>query len=73
MELAGKQMGIVGFGAIGSRVATIASAFGMKVAAYTSRPQEDIAPVVKMNIDELFSTSDIISLHCPLPDATFNI
>ena len=73
VELAGKQMGIVGFGAIGSRVAHIATAFGMKVAAHTSKPAEAIAPAVKMDLDELFATSDVISLHCPLTDDTSHL
>lgn len=69
-ELSGKQMGIVGYGAIGSKVALIAAAFGMTVAAYTSKSEHQIAPVLKMELDDLFKTSDIISLHCPLTNKT---
>ena len=72
-ELSGKQLGIIGFGAIGERVSKIGIAFGMKTAAFTSRPQNDISPVEKMDLDQLFATSDIISLHCPLNDKTFHI
>lgn len=71
IELADKQMGIVGFGRTGSAVARLASAFGMKVAAYTSKPQEALPEgVEKLSLDELFATSDVVSLHCPLVPAT---
>lgn len=71
IELAGKQMGIVGFGRTGSAVARLAQAFGMKVAAYTSKPQETLPDgVEKCSLDTLFATSDVVSLHCPLVPAT---
>ena len=71
IELAGKQMGIVGFGRTGSAVARLAGAFGMKVAAYTSKPQEALPEgVEKLSLDELFASSDVVSLHCPLVPAT---
>lgn len=73
IELAGKQIGIVGYGNIGSQVAKIALAFGMNVVAFTSKPQDKIGPVVKTDMDTLFSTSDIITLHCPLTDDTFHL
>lgn len=73
VELAGKQMGIVGYGAIGSRVAAIATAFGMRVAAFTSRPQSEIGPAEKMDLDTLFATSDVVSLHCPLTEKTLRL
>ena len=67
MELAGKTFGIVGLGNIGRRVAQIALAFGMKVKAFTSKPAETLPKgIVKADMKELFSTSDVISLHCPL-------
>lgn len=71
IELSGKQMGIVGFGRTGSAVARLASAFGMKVAAYTSKPQEALPEgVEKLSLDELFASSDVVSLHCPLVPST---
>ena len=71
IELAGKQMGIVGFGRTGSAVARLAQAFGMKVAAYTSKPQETLPDgVEKCSLESLFATSDVVSLHCPLVSAT---
>lgn len=72
-ELAGKRMGIVGYGAIGRQVGSIASAFGMEIAAYSSKEKEHIQPAVKMDLDTLFSTSDIISLHCPLTEETYHL
>ena len=67
MELAGKTMGIIGFGRIGRAVGTIAKAFGMKVIAYNrSRCEEGWAIGDYVNLDELLSTADVISLHCPL-------
>lgn len=70
-ELAGKTMGVVGFGNIGRAVSRIAHAFGMKVLAYTSKDQADLPEgVVKAAIDEVFAVSDIVSLHCPLTDTT---
>ncbi len=69
-ELAGKTFGIVGLGNIGKRVAQIALAFGMKVTAFTSKPAESLPEgIQKAELKDLFQTSDVISLHCPLtPD-----
>ena len=69
-ELAGKTFGIVGLGNIGKRVAQIALAFGMKVAAFTSKSAESLPEgIQKAELKDLFQTSDVISLHCPLtPD-----
>lgn len=74
IELAGKQMGIVGFGRTGSAVARLALAFGMKVMAYTSKPQSALPEgVEKMGLDVLFATSDVVSLHCPLTPTTHHL
>lgn len=69
MELAGKQMGIVGLGNIGMAVARIAQAFNMNVVAFTSK-KEPGPGIRSVSLDELFSTSDIVSLHCPLTPST---
>lgn len=73
-ELCGKVMGIVGLGNIGRRVSEIALAFGMKVQALTSK-SSDLLPagIRKANLGELLSTSDVISLHCPLTDDTLHL
>ena len=71
VELRGKQMGIVGLGRTGRAVAYLAQAFGMKVAAYTSKQQDELPEgITKLTLDELFATSDVVSLHCPLTPAT---
>ena len=67
MELAGKTLGIIGFGRIGRAVGRIANAFGMKVIAYNrSQCEEGKSIGSYVNLDELLASSDIISLHCPL-------
>ncbi len=71
MELAGKTLGIVGFGRIGQAVANIARAFGINVLSYsrTCRPGgEALAKYV--DLDTLLAQSDFVSLHCPLTPAT---
>ena len=72
IELAGKTMGIAGYGRIGRRVADVATAFGMKVVAY--RPSGKAArageAVATCTLDELFERADVVSLHCPLTDKT---
>lgn len=72
IELAGKTIGIIGFGRIGRQTGAIARAMGMRVLAAGSRPcaeGEAIAEYVDM--DTLLRQSDVISLHCPLfPETT---
>ena len=70
LELEDKIMGVVGFGNIGQATARIAQAFGMTVYVYTSKPQFALpSGMKKVELDELFAESDVVSLHCPLtPD-----
>jgi glycerate dehydrogenase len=72
VELAGKTMGVVGFGRIGRRVGALAHAFGMAVLAHgRSRPASpDYRPFAWAELDELFARADVISLHCPLTAET---
>lgn len=72
IELDGKIMGVVGLGNIGSTVARIAAAFGMKVLAFTSKPQDALPPYIRRvdSLDELFCLCDVVSLHCPLTAET---
>ncbi len=71
-ELAGKTFGIVGFGHIGSKVAGIALAFGMKVLTLSSKGADALPDGVKKaeSLDQLLKESDVLSLHCPLTDST---
>lgn len=71
-ELAGKTMGIIGFGKIGSAVAQIANAFCMKVIVYAPRPKEysGFGTVEFVSLDRLNRESDVITLHCPLTPET---
>lgn len=64
-ELAGKTIGIVGFGSIGENVAEIALAFGMKVLAY-NRHKKEYSGVTFTSFEELLKLSDIVTVHCPL-------
>jgi glyoxylate reductase len=70
----GKTLGIVGLGAIGRATARRARAFGMKViyAGRSAAPQEVVAELGadRVELDELFATADVVSLHCPLNPET---
>jgi glyoxylate reductase len=68
-DLRGKQLGIVGFGRIGKAVAAKAAAFGMRV-AFSSRTAAPSPLGEAMPLDRLFSTSDVVTLHCPLTSET---
>ncbi|MFC2118064.1 D-2-hydroxyacid dehydrogenase [Bacteroidota bacterium] len=74
IELAGKTMGIIGFGRIGQKVAEISNAFGMNVIFFTEPAPEKIPDDCKMcSLEELFKSSTVISLHCPLTENTKHI
>ena len=67
IELWGKTLGVIGFGRIGRAVGKIANAFGMNVIAYNrSQCEEGKAIGRYVSLDELLSTADVVSLHCPL-------
>ena len=72
-ELSGKRFGIVGLGSIGMEVAKIANAFDMEVLAYTSKTDDLPYGIRRVSLDELFTSSDVISLHCPLNDETHHM
>jgi glycerate dehydrogenase len=72
IELAGKTLGIIGFGTIGQKVADIAAAFDMNVIA-TGRRQTDQSHRRNfkwVSLDELLQQSDAVSIHCPLTPET---
>ena len=68
-ELEGKKFGVIGTGAIGTRVAKIAQAFGCEVYAY-SRTVKDLPGIQFVGLEELLYNCDIISLHVPLNEST---
>ena len=68
-ELKGKYIGIIGYGAIGRKVAQIADAFGMRVLVYT-RTAPKGCPYRVCPLEELLAASDFVTLHCPLTDKT---
>ena len=72
-ELAGKTLGIIGFGNIGQAVARIALAFGMRVLVHTRTPKAGWEEVGFVTREELFGKSDVITLHCPLTEKTQGI
>ncbi|MEN8180888.1 MAG: D-2-hydroxyacid dehydrogenase [Pseudomonadota bacterium] len=68
-ELAGKVMGIVGFGHIGRKVAQIARCFDMRVVTTSPRKPKDLpSDIDYLPLDELLRCSDVVTLHCPLTD-----
>ena len=69
MQLHGKQLGIVGFGRIGQAVAVRAKPFGMH-AVYASRSVKPVVNAKPMPLEQLLSTSDVVSLHVPLTAET---
>lgn len=71
MELREKKIGLVGLGNTGYTTARVAIGFGMQVYALTSKSHFQLPPEIKkMDLDQLFSECDIISLHCPLTPET---
>ena len=72
MELAGKQLGLVGVGRIGRAVAEKASAFGMHV-VYSDLAPLDLPGAERLSLDRLLATSDVVSLHVPLTPETTHL
>ena len=74
-ELDGKVFAVVGLGNTGMATAHIASALGMSVLAYTSKPQSALPDFVRkaQSLEQVFSEADVLSLHCPLTPDTEHI
>ena len=67
IELAGKTMGVIGFGRIGQQTGKIAKALEMNVIAYDSYPNDTGKAIAEyVSLDELLAKSDVIAVHCPL-------
>jgi glycerate dehydrogenase len=74
IELAGKTLGIIGFGRIGQTTGRIAKAMNMNVIAHDSQPTDSGRTIAGyVSLDELFARSDVIALHCPLFPSTRGI
>lgn len=74
----GRRLGIVGMGDIGAAVARRARAFGMEIAYHNRRPVEpelaaELGGAVRLELDELLATSDVVSLNCPYSPATHHL
>ena len=72
-ELEGKTWGIIGLGAIGSRVAQITEAFGCKVVYYSTSGKNNSSRYNRVELETLLKDSDIISIHAPLNDNTMGL
>lgn len=72
-DLHGKTMGVIGTGKIGKAFINICLGFGMKVLAYDKYPDKELNNVKYVELDELLTNSDVISLHCPLTEDTYHI
>lgn len=74
MELHGKTLGLIGLGQIGLAFARIAHALGMNLIAYNRSPltpdRTGGLPITQVSLDDVFTASDVLSLHCPLTDDT---
>jgi glycerate dehydrogenase len=70
IELAGLNLGIVGYGRIGRQVATIGRAFGMKILATQNHPRPTGDDTRITDLETLLRESDVVSLHCPLTPQT---
>ena len=70
VELDGLTLGVVGFGRIGAAVADIAHALGMKLIVYNPTPKQSAHFIKCADLETLFRTSDVVSLHCPLTPQT---
>jgi D-3-phosphoglycerate dehydrogenase len=74
-ELRGRTYGVIGLGRIGSRVAEMAQAFGMKVVAFDPYQEEDVFQILqaeRMGLEEVFHQADVISCHVPQTSETKN-
>ena len=69
-ELASMRFGIIGMGAIGKQVAAVASAFGAEVVYFSTTGKNHSVIWQRLSLEELLSTSDIISIHAPLNEYT---
>jgi len=72
-ELASMKLGIIGFGAIGQKVATIAQSFGADVSYFSTFGKNTNDKFKSISLDELLTESDVVSIHAPLNEHTTNL
>jgi len=72
-ELAGKKLGIVGYGNIGRRAAEMAKGLGMEILISARPGAAEPAPQGRLSVDEVLKSADFVSLHCPLTPDTRNL
>ena len=72
-ELKGKRWGIIGFGAIGQRVAELGQAFGCELCYYSTSGKNSGQNILQVDLETLLSSSDFISIHAPLNKETLNL
>ncbi|WP_340105391.1 D-2-hydroxyacid dehydrogenase [Rhodohalobacter sp. 8-1] len=72
-EISGMRLGIIGLGNIGKKVADIAEAFGAEVVYYSTSGKNTDQPYTLLELDDLLTTSDIVSIHAPLNENTENL
>lgn len=72
-ELSGKNIGIIGLGNIGSRVAKVAEAFGMKVSYYSTSGTSHNQEYPSVSLEQLLRDSDVVSIHAPLNERTLRL
>lgn len=74
-NLHGRTVGLIGTGRIGLATARILAGFGMKILCYDVAPQPELLPLGAsyVELDQLFASSDIVSLHCPLTPQTHHL
>lgn len=72
LELNGRILGIIGYGALGQEVARLAGCFGMQVLV-AARPGSSDVPAGRLPLEEMLEEADVVSLHCPLTEHTQNL
>lgn len=73
IQLAGKTIGIIGMGNIGSKVAAVASSFGMNVIYYSTSGTSHCSLYASVSLEDLLKTADVVSIHAPLNEKTANL
>jgi len=72
-ELGGARYGIIGMGTIGRRVAELATAYGARVVYYSTSGRNTDQPYPAVSLEELLTSCEVISIHCPLTEQTRNL